>query len=235
MSRELLERNCPELRYDLFERDHAGRVEDIRGRMERRSEVVMTELDVSKLDKTYPNGITASPLDYIDFEEQPKSEPTTYAYVVEQGGYRWLLYWYWYFFNGWHYSRSGYHWGDWEGVVLRVPQDSESPDLAAYAQHNGGRVRRIEDVQLVDDHVVVYVALGSHASMFDRSPIANGLGRHERPPVEVVSPDTHPWMMWPGRWGSSRLGGKWSDSPRSPGVHRQGRDPAGWVAFLRQP
>lgn len=150
-----------------------------------------------------------------------------YGRALEQADALWLQYWTWHTFNGWHYALGGWHFGDWECVILRIRDDV--PDLAAYAQHSRCEVRPWRRVRRQDGRPLVIVRLGSHAAGFDRSVLGNGLRDAGVLPLEVIGDATHPWIDWPGRWGQSRAGGRCSDSPRGPAQHRQWNDPAGWV------
>ena len=124
--------------------------------------------------------------------ERMQSEQERYIYygrVVRSGGWVILQYWYFYPYNNW---RSGFygvndHEADWEMVCVYCYADSESdetltadsqlkPQWVAYASHefSGDDLRRRwDDPELVkvvaadgEQHPVVYVGAGSHASYF---------------------------------------------------------------------
>ena len=108
-----------------------------------------------------------------------KSDPTHpyYGRVVRTATWTVLQYWFFYAFNDW---RSGFngandHEADWEQVLVYLDTDGDGravPRWAAFAQHDyqGGNLRRRWDdraeLDLVDDHPVVYAGAGSHASYF---------------------------------------------------------------------
>lgn len=102
-------------------------------------------------------------------------------------------------------------------------------DLAAYAQHSRVVTRPWHLAPREGDRPIVIVRLGSHAASFTRGPLGNGLRPARLLVLEVVADQTHPWLRWPGRWGQSRDGRRWADSPRGPAQHRQWTDPAGWL------
>lgn len=229
----LLERYAPVLLYDLLEPDTAGDVTRIVGEVRRGSGTPVMPYEPSALaDGAYPDGQLVLKGDHIAMRRHDCGPGVTYARELEQAGATWLTYWWWYCRNGFHWSTGGWHFGDWEGVVLRVPAGADEPDLAAYSQHRAGEARPWDRVRLRDGRPLVFVALGSHASRFDRSPIATGLRSPGDLAVERVSEDTHRWLRWPGRWGQSVAGGRWADSPRGPAQHAQWNHPAEWVAGL---
>ncbi len=100
-----------------------------------------------------------------------------YGRVVRTATWTALQYWFFYAFNDW---RSGFngandHEADWEQIMVYLDRDAEGnavPMWAAYAQHDlhGRDLRRRWDddaqLDLVDDHPVVYAGAGSHASYF---------------------------------------------------------------------
>lgn len=177
--------------------------------------------------RRYVDGRPVRDSDYLQLRRPVTGTGRVYGRVVEQDDATFLEYWTWHTFNGWHYALGGLHFGDWECVVVRVRNGT--PDLAAYAQHRRVVTRPWQIAPRDGDHPIVTVALGSHAAHFDRGLLANGLRRPRSGPLEVVTDHTHPWIAWPGRWGQSRDGGRWADSPRGPAHHRQWNDPAGWL------
>lgn len=233
----LAERWAPLPRYDLLEPDRIGNVRDIVGELRRENGDVIAPFDAASLGRdVYASGERVLPGDYVAITSREAGPPVTYCEVVDQAGATWLVYWWWYARNGFHWALNGLHYGDWECVVLRVPAGGAIPDRAAYAQHSRVEVRPWHQVRCEDGHPLVFVALGSHAARFDRSVLGNGLRGSELPVLEVVSPVTHPWTVWPGRWGQSRLGvgARCADSPVGPGRHRQWRDPEGWIRTPRR-
>ncbi len=99
-----------------------------------------------------------------------------YGRVVHEGGWIILQYWYFYPFNNW---RSGFYGGndheaDWEMVNIYLYEDSSAeihPAWVAYASHDfsGDDLRRHwqdPEVEKVEEHPVVYVGGGSHASYY---------------------------------------------------------------------
>ena len=98
--------------------------------------------------------------------------------VVRQAGWIVLQYWLFYPFNDWrsNFSGANNHEADWEKVFVYL-SESESgeilPEWVAYAAHEeaGDRLRRRWDdpeLEKIDEHPVVYVCAGSHASRYFR-------------------------------------------------------------------
>ena len=98
--------------------------------------------------------------------------------VVRQAGWIVLQYWLFYSFNDWRSNFFGAndHEADWEKVFVYL-SESESgeilPEWVAYAAHEeaGDRLRRRWDdpeLEKIDEHPVVYVCAGSHASRYFR-------------------------------------------------------------------
>ena len=90
---------------------------------------------------------------------------TVYAHVThydDSGDYA-IQYWFLYLFN----YRLNEHESDWEQITLRLNEDKEPVD-ALYSAHSGGNIQTWSKLQKVDDHPVVYPALGSHANYFAR-------------------------------------------------------------------
>lgn len=167
------------------------------------------------------------PTDILHITSRACGPAELYGREIQRGDVTWLQYWIWQAHNGFHWARGGLHFGDWTSVTLRLRGDE--PDLAAYAQHRGCEVRPWGRVRAACGHPIVYLDLGSHAARFAPSMRGNGLRAIEATLV-VVNDETHPWTSWPGRWGQSRAGGRWADSPRGPGRHLEWRDPARWAA-----
>jgi hypothetical protein len=111
--------------------------------------------------------------------ERIMAEHEHYSYhgrVVRQGGWVILQYFLFYPFNDW---RSGFfgandHEADWEKIFIYLSEAEDGeirPEWVAYAAHNyaGDNLRRRWDdpeVEKVEEHPVVYVGAGSHASYY---------------------------------------------------------------------
>jgi hypothetical protein len=151
---------------------------------------------------------------------------------VTSGGKTWLQYWLFSYYNPQNVLGFGVHEGDWEFVQIGLDA-AGAPDVATYAQHDGGERCAWGQVQRTGDGApVVYVALASHASYFASGINPRGLypddyhrgtGYQARPALEIVTAGT-PFMAWQGKWGAS------SASPAAP--RRQGKwgDPGGFNA-----
>jgi hypothetical protein len=96
--------------------------------------------------------------------------------VTRQNGWVVLQYWFFYPFNDWRSGFSGAndHEADWETVFVYLSEPETGdvrPEWVAYAAHDytGDNLRRRWDdpeVEKVDEHPVVYVGAGSHASYY---------------------------------------------------------------------
>lgn len=106
--------------------------------------------------------------------------PRYYGRIVHQGNWLVLQYWFFYAFNNW---RSGFfgtndHEADWEMIcvylsdtTLEKKAGEVKPEWVAYASHDnhGDDLRRSwndSELKKIDDHPVIYVGAGSHASYF---------------------------------------------------------------------
>ena len=98
---------------------------------------------------------------------------TYYFREVKDRGYLCLQYWFFYSYNDWGRSFAGMndHEGDWESMMLffeldRLGRPQEPPAYVTYADHESRQTKPWgdEDVTLVGDHPMGYVAAGSHAT-----------------------------------------------------------------------
>ena len=119
----------------------------------------------------------AAELDYDDLFKEDRRF-TYYGRVTRQNGWTVLQYWLFYCFNNW---RSGFygvndHESDWEmiSVYLYEQEHTLIPEWVAYASHDykGDDLRRRwddrDELDLIDEHPVVHIGAGSHASYFRR-------------------------------------------------------------------
>jgi hypothetical protein len=193
-------------------------------------------------DPTYADGRTATTSDYLDaantYYQQDAQRmraagygDRVYGRAVTAGGKTWLQYWLFSYYNPQNVLGFGVHEGDWEFIQVGLNADG-APDVATYAQHDGGERCGWGQVQKSGGAPVVYVAMASHASYFSSGVNPRGLypddyhrggGYQVRPALEIVSQST-PFMAWRGKWGAS------SSSPIAP--RRQGKwgDPNGFNA-----
>ena len=165
-------------------------------------------------------------------ERDPRYPARVYGRVVDDGGRRWLQYWFWLYYNPKHLFGFGKHEGDWEMIQVGLGAD-DRPELLTYAQHDSGESRRAsdDDVEAVANgdglHPVVYVAPLSHASYFKARahPYLVGID-HPYGDGPRVTPPVSPfcdWVHFPGRWGNSEraFAGRVGNGPPSPA--HQGR------------
>jgi Concanavalin A-like lectin/glucanases superfamily len=190
-------------------------------------------------DPAYADGRTATTSDYLDaantYYQQDAQRmraagygDRVYGRVVTQAGKTWLQYWLFSYYNPQNVLGFGVHEGDWEFIQVGLDGNGV-PDVATYAQHNGGERCPWGSVQKSAGAPVVYVALASHASYFASGVNPRGFypddyhrggGYQVRPALEIAPP----FMAWRGKWGAS------SSSPVAP--RRQGKwgDPNGFNA-----
>ncbi|HIE27708.1 TPA: hypothetical protein EYP66_10515, partial [Candidatus Poribacteria bacterium] len=109
-----------------------------------------------------------------------------YGRQTEDNGYTVLQYWFFYAYNPWGAYKFGLniHEGDWEMITIFLELQGEEliPRYAAYSAHHdsGDEVTRAwNEVEKIDTHPIVYVALGSHAGYFDNG--FNGIHLRELP------------------------------------------------------
>ena len=108
-----------------------------------------------------------------------REQQTGYVYhgrVVRQGNWVVLQYWFFYLFNDWRSSFGGAndHEADWEMACVylaETPDGDYRPEWLAFASHDyqGDDLRRRWDdpeVQKIDEHPIIFVGAGSHASYF---------------------------------------------------------------------
>ena len=204
--------------------------------------------------QTYANGEKVEKTDVIgvrgkDYRAQyvrlrqsrPDLNNRMYGRAVEANGRLWLQYWLWYFYNDYQLALGfGTHEGDWECMQLRIGIGGDAPDVVVYAQHRHGEKRNWEDVEKLPgspDTALAYIARGSHAAYFQAGyheteawyDIADGKRPAPKLALEVVTDDTHPWLLWPGRWGDTTPSDRGADldqsAPTGPGTKRHWRDP----------
>ena len=199
---------------------------------------------------TYPNGLPARADDYLD--ECGGSHATDARLLRRRDGYAdvvygrarhdvdglWLQYWFFYYYNDKGLLNIGLHEGDWEMIQLRLGADGE-PDEVTYGQHADGERTGwgMVEIQQTDEGPapVVYPARGSHASRLRagsyEAPFVpdhnDGLGPRVRPRLVTMADDGPAWVLWPGRWGSTRRRESFeADSPRGPREHPRWWNPA---------
>jgi hypothetical protein len=156
----------------------------------------------------------------------------------DRDGALWLQYWFFYYLEDRGLLGLERREGDWEMVQLRLG-DGGDPEAATFARHGGGERLQWEQVELAPTDEgrapVVYPARGSHASLprpgSYPAPVFpdhnDGLGPRLRPRLEPIADDGPGWVLWPGRWGSTRRREHFeADSPRGPRRQPQWWEPA---------
>jgi hypothetical protein len=203
----------------------------------------------------YGNGEPARSGDYLDESGGAHLEdalairardPAAYADVVygharhDRVGGLWLQYWFFYYYEDRGLLGLERREGGWEMVQLRLGADG-APEAATFAQHRGGERLRWDQVELAltedGQAPVVYPARGSHAPLprpgsYPAPLVADhndGLGPRVRPRLQPIADDGPGWVLWPGRWGSTRRRERFeAESPRGPRRQPQWWDPAGF-------
>ena len=199
---------------------------------------------------TYPNGELVRGGDYVEecggfraadaraMRRQGRGD-VAYGHARRDGeGRLWLQYWFFYYYDDKGLLGIERHEGDWEMVQLRLSDDG-APEAATFAQHTGAERLRWDEVELADGGAgpvaVVYPARGSHASLpragsFEAPVVPDhndGLGPRLRPRLVAIGDDGPGWVLWPGRWGSTRRREFFeADSPKGPREQPHWWDPA---------
>jgi hypothetical protein len=218
-------------------------------------------LDVEFLrGPTYPTGEAAAPGDYLDecggshagdalaMRRRDGCADVVYGHARhDREGALWLQYWFFYYYDDKGLLGLEQHEGDWEMVQLRLGGGGV-PEAATFAQHPGAERLSWDEVEQADTEdgpvAVVYPARGSHASRprpgSYEAPVVpdhnDGLGPRPRPRLVPIADDGPGWVLWPGRWGSTRRREFFeADSPRGPRQQSQWWDPAGLHEEARPP
>lgn len=189
----------------------------------------------------YPSGAPARSDDYIDecggshaadalaMRRCEGHADVVYGRARQDGSGRlWLQYFSFYYFDDKGMLGIAQHEGDWEMVQLRLGRDGV-PEEATFAQHGGGERLRWDELELAtvggEEAPVVYPARGSHsarprAGTFGAPVVPDhndGIGARVRPRLQPIADDGPGWLLWPGRWGSTRRRESFEgDSPRGP-------------------
>ncbi len=136
-----------------------------------------------------------------------------YVHLVNGTASTVVQYWFFYAYNN---GRLNDHQGDLEVVEVFL-DTSGNPLRAVYSQHGAGENAAWSDVEKLDTHPVVYVALGSHANYFRsyqgrigiENDVVSTTGLTLIPAdltlVFLGEQGNHPadqsWLDYPGRWG----------------------------------
>jgi hypothetical protein len=200
----------------------------------------------------YPNGEPVRDDDYLDEcggshdadalairAREPDFADVVYGRARrDRAGALWLQYWLFFYYEDKGLLGIERREGDWEMVQLRVGTGG-APEAATFAQHGGAERLRWDQLELAltdeGQAPVVYLARGSHAPRprpgSYPAPFVpdhnDGLGPRLRPRLSAIGDDGPGWVLWPGRWGSTRRREYFeADSPRGPRQQPQWWDPA---------
>jgi hypothetical protein len=230
---KILDRYAPQMQYDSQENYRADSAAEITDNhqpsysnrlLDGTDAVIATSADALSLDylaRSYPGGRSAAATDHLEEADSYAADAQrmngdlaygnkTYGRVLPSnllGGGQILQYWFFYYYNT--YATDN-HQGDWEMVQLEL-DSTGTPYRATYAQHKDGVTCDWTHVQRTQDqHPIVYVGLGSHASFFSSGhhillPAVDDWNDGSGPSIalQVVDMPTSGWIEWPGVWGSS--------------------------------
>ncbi len=206
---------------------------------------------------------------YENLVANDTAEVTVYAYRMNDSyqdsfgrerEFTVLQYWYFYAMNDWK-EKGGFndHEGDWESVFVFLDEDDEPKYVAFSAHHNDGddslnpsqygSVRREWfDVEVDDNQVHSYVALGSHANYPKEGVYLAGLSLKEDVTAsegeEIQEEDfskkiemssSFSWFAYEGKWGSDQIPAG-QDGPQGPnfinvGGHKRFHNPIEWAGI----
>lgn len=149
----------------------------------------------------------------------------------DEDGRLWLQYWFFFYYDDKGLLGFEQHEGDWEVLQLRINEKGR-PDAVTLASHSSAECLSWDQLDLAageDGPIpVIYVARGSHAPLARPGTYAapavpdhnDGLGPRVRPRLEALYEGGPDWVLWPGRWGSTRRHEYFErDSPRGPREH----------------
>lgn len=200
---------------------------------------------------SYANGEPALPGDYLDecggshaadaflLRQREGHRDVVYGRARRDGqGRLWLQYWLFFYYDDKGLLGVEQHEGDWEVFQLRIG-DQGRPDAVTFARHSGADALGWDQAELApteDGPVpVLFLARGSHSPLarpgsFEAPVIPDhndGAGPRVRPRLEAIGDEGPGWVLWPGRWGSTRRREYFeSDSPFGPREHPCWWDPA---------
>ena len=149
---------------------------------------------------------------YKPFDLRRPDAPAPVLYYGVQPTERFLIlhYWFFYAFNDWGTGHGGHndHEGDWESIHLFLsPQPPHNVQWVAYAAHGWANLEAAdsEDIEWFDDHPVVYVGCGSHASFFRPGVYSRGDWARGNGGVAVGPPggQLYTWPRLPADWTPS--------------------------------
>lgn len=153
-------------------------------------------------------------------------------------GRLWLQYWLFFYYADRGFLGLDQHEGDWQVFQVRVDEQGR-PDAATFAGDSDPYCLGWEQVELAGSEdgpvAVVRPARGSHAPLPRPGSFAapvvpdhnDGGGPLVRPRLEAIADDGPGWVLWPGRWGSTRRREYFEgDSPRGPQAHPGWWNPA---------
>ena len=199
----------------------------------------------------YPNGELAGTGDYL--EECGGTHASDAMALRDRAGFAdlaygmarhdpkgtfWLQYWFFFYYYDRGLLGIEQREGDWQMVQLRLDADG-TPDAATLGRPAGAQRLGWDQLEkqatVAGPVAVIYPARGSHAPLprsgSHEAPVVpdhnDGRGPRLRPRLETISDDGPGWVLWPGRWGSTRRREHFeADSPRGPREHPQWWDPA---------
>jgi hypothetical protein len=181
---------------------------------------------LASLRRVYADGTPARPGDYLELphsdwrgiaRDVASEPPLLYGQAIEDGEDVWLQWWMCYVRNDTPMTLgNGAHQGDWERFAVLIRDGFII--RAVGSQHKVAEGHGWMNVEKHDGRPVIYPRLGTHAVSFSPGwawlggSFDIGNGRREiDPAVEIISPESHPWTAWPGRWGLTKKRGRVQD------------------------
>lgn len=153
-------------------------------------------------------------------------------------GHLWLQYWSFYYYVDRGFLGLDQHEGDWQVFQIRLDAGGR-PDAATFIHHSHAHRLSWQQVELAGSEdgpvAVIRPARGSHSPLPRSGSFAapvvpdhnDGRGPVVRPRLETIGEDGPGWVLWPGRWGSTRRREYFEgESPRGPRDHPCWEDPA---------
>lgn len=200
---------------------------------------------------SYANGEPALPGDYLDqcggspaadailLRRRREDPDVAYGRARRDGeGRLWLQYWLFFYYYDKGMLGVEQHEGDWELFQVRLDEAGE-PDLATFARSSGAETVPWAEVELAPGKEgpapVIHLARGSHSPLPRSGSFAapivpdhcDGLGPRLQPRLQPIDDDGPGWVLWPGRWGSTRRREYFeADSPLGPQQRACWWDPA---------
>lgn len=97
-----------------------------------------------------------------------------YGRVLRVSGKIYLQYYFFYLMNDWD-GATGFHEGDWEGMIVELDSD-QNPLRVGVSIHLTGEVKEWSEATKKSDHPVVYIGYGGHPTYFTKGTTGQYVG-----------------------------------------------------------